>query len=64
MRYEGCVVNYYASDRPFIIKFDLFTYKLSIRSISYIIALTFENGPIPLHRALVLKETNKILKEP
>lgn len=43
------MVNYYASDRPFILKFDLFTYKLSISTgkSPQAIALKFENGPIP-----------------
>lgn len=40
------MVNYYASDRPFILKFDLFPYKLSI-STEKAIALKFENGHIP-----------------
>lgn len=61
------MVNYYASDRPFILKFDLFPYKLSISTEKVhklLIALKFENGHIPWHRALLLKETNKVLKEP
>lgn len=60
------MLNYYASDRQFILKFDLFTYKLSISTEKspQAIALKFENGPIPWNRALLFKETNNVLKEP